>query len=366
MAGIIRQYLFMDKAALVISREPGKTFTMGLLDKIGIESDGLIPLSIKYIFEKLESMRNCYISISMVQVYKEDAFDLLNSKKGPVNIREDPATKIFFIPGLVIVPIEDENQTIDLVNIGMQLRTMAPQSLNPTSSRSHFIITFYLKKRISEDSEVVVSKLTFADLAGNERVGKSDSKGVRLEEAKAINSSLSCLSDAICHLKNNNETYLFRKSKLTKILQASLMGHSYICILGMVRRSSLFISETISTLTFVIKCRQIKMADPPQCCYSDIQEDIQVGLGLTEQSQDKLHRNASIEADASPHHKCSSGEFNEFANFLGKCLISLSRMIRKVNVDIGNKYQSKSLQQLAEDSFDFGTQIQSQIEGNKN
>ena len=95
---------------------------------------------------------------------------------------------------------------------------MAPQSLNSTSSRSHLIITFYLKKRISSDNEVVVSKLTFADLAGNERVGKSESKGIRLEEARAINSSLSSLAEAICHLKHNNDTYLFRKNKLTKIL----------------------------------------------------------------------------------------------------------------------------------------------------
>ena len=95
---------------------------------------------------------------------------------------------------------------------------MAPQSLNNTSSRSHLILTVYLKKRM-EASDVVISKLTFIDLAGNERVGKSESKGLRLEEARSINSSLSSLAEAIYHLKFHNETSLFRKSKLTKILQ---------------------------------------------------------------------------------------------------------------------------------------------------
>lgn len=249
---------------------------MGLLDKIDSESDGLIPLSIRYMFERLETMKNCFISLSMVQVYKEDAFDLLNDGTTSANIREDPSTKMFFIEGLRIATVQNESQATELVNVGLQLRTMAPQSLNPTSSRSHLIITFYLRERVSPNSDVIVSRLTFADLAGNERVGKSESKGLRLEEAKYINSSLSCLSEAISHLKNNNDTYLFRKSKLTKILQCSLMGQSYICILGMVRRSAFFVSETISTLNFVTKCRQIKMTAPPQCSYSDIHDDLQV------------------------------------------------------------------------------------------
>ena len=153
---------------------------------------------------------------------------------------------------------------------------MAPQSLNSTSSRSHLIITFYLKKRISHDNEVILSKLTFADLAGNERVGKSESKGIRLEEARAINSSLSSLAEAICHLKHNNDTYLFRKNKLTKILQLSLMGQSFICVLGMVRKSPSYISETIATLNFVLRCRQIKISDPSQHCYNEICEETPV------------------------------------------------------------------------------------------
>lgn len=68
----------------------------------------------------------------------------------------------------------------------------------------------------------VLSKLTFVDLAGNERVGKSSSTGNRLEEAKSINSSLSSLSNVISSLRQEKSTYHFRKSKLTKILQVIL------------------------------------------------------------------------------------------------------------------------------------------------
>jgi kinesin family member 5 len=321
--GTTQLFSSMGKVVRVICHYSGKTFTMGLLDMIDTESDGLIPLSIRYMFDNLKSMRNYFICVSMVQVYKEDAFDLLNSKKGPATIREDPVSKIFFIPGLVIVPVEDENQATDLVNVGLQLRTMAPQSL----------------------------KLTFADLAGNENVGKSDSKGLRLEEAKSINSSLCSLSDAICRLKNNNDTYLFRSSKLTKILQCSLMGHSYICILGMVRRSANFISETLSTLKFVIKCRQIKMSDPPQCMYSDIQDDLHVYLSHNQKSVEKSQRKVNKSEQDIPEHEFPSEEFREFTNFLGKCLISLSRMVKKIIQEVMPRQEAFIPHHITDESY---------------
>lgn len=246
---------------------------MGLLDKIDSNSDGLVPLSLRYIFENLPKLRSASVSLSMVQVYKDDVYDLLDSKRSPCQLREDPNSKVFFIPGLYIVPLEDEEQAIELINAGLQLRTMAAQSLNATSSRSHLIITIYLKQK-TVSSESMVSMLTFADLAGSERVGKSESKGIRLEEAKSINSSLSSLAEAICHLRHSNDTMLFRQNKLTKLLQSSLMGHSHILMLGMIRKSNIFISETISTLQFVLRCRQIRVMEA-QCMYNDIQPGLE-------------------------------------------------------------------------------------------
>ena len=72
----------------------------------------------------------------------------------------------------------------------------------------------------------MLSKLTFVDLAGNERVGKSSSSGTRLEEAKAINTSLANLANVISSLRSEKLTYHFRKSKLTKILQVNYYHNS--------------------------------------------------------------------------------------------------------------------------------------------
>ena len=80
----------MGSQAPVLSSDSGKTYTMGILDSICPLSDGLIPVSLKYIFEGLQNMADNAISVSMVQVYKDDVYDLLSPKKTPATIREDP------------------------------------------------------------------------------------------------------------------------------------------------------------------------------------------------------------------------------------------------------------------------------------
>ena len=108
------------------------------------------------------------------------------------------------------------------------------------------------------------------------------------------------------------------------------MGHSYICILGMVRRSANYISETIATLNFVLKCKQIKNIEPSQCCYNDI---------IDEPPGDQTNKE-SVEERLQQGNSFSQKEFSEFALFLGKCLVGLSRMIKKVNIEFSQKTEN--------------------------
>ena len=64
---------------------------------------------------------------------------------------------------------------------------------------------------MTQGIEQVQARLVLVDLAGSERVRRTTSKGLRLEEAKHINASLSTLGNVIQCLAQNQMSH---KSKL--------------------------------------------------------------------------------------------------------------------------------------------------------
>jgi len=104
--------------------------------------------------------------------------------------------------------------------------------MNKTSSRSHAILQIMVEqKRVENDSIDKQKKriykkglLTIVDLAGSERISKSGTDGLRMEEAKKINISVSSLGNCINALANNTniQHVPFRDSKLTRILTECL------------------------------------------------------------------------------------------------------------------------------------------------
>ena len=88
-----------------------------------------------------------------------------------------------------------------------------------------------------------------ADLAGSERVRRTTSTGIRLQEAKHINASLSALGNVISSLSAKQGKHIpYRTSKLTRVLTNSLNLDSKIVVLATLSSGLKNYNESLSTL----------------------------------------------------------------------------------------------------------------------
>lgn len=143
---------------------------------------------------------------------------------------------------------------------GSKNRSIAATRMNEKSSRSHsiFILTIFQKNTKTDATKL--GKLYLCDLAGSEKVGKTNASGQTLEEAKMINKSLSALGNVINALTEakTGGHIPYRDSKLTRILQESLGGNSATCLVITCSLSAYNDRETLSTLRFGNRAKNIK------------------------------------------------------------------------------------------------------------
>ena len=237
----------------------GKTHTMGLLKKLGPKSDGIVPRSVRVLMEQLPP--GGLITLSFLQIYMENIYDLLNSEGKPLPLREDPSGEVF-VQDLVQVRLQDTAQALALINTGLTNRIMGSQNANQTSSRSHIVLLLNVTVTTSRDT--MNSRLTLVDLAGSERVRKTSSTGLRLDEAKFINASLSTLGKVISSLVSQSSTHIpYRDSKLTRVLKPSLSGGARMVLIATVGPAYANGGESLSTLQFASRCKEV-MLTPAQ------------------------------------------------------------------------------------------------------
>ncbi|CAK9808757.1 Kinesin-like protein KIF16B [Anthophora plagiata] len=258
----------------------GKTYTM-----MGTKEDpGLIPRLCEGLFERIEEERKnekyYHVSVSYLEIYNERVRDLLkpSSSTSGLRVREHPRLGPY-VQGLTQHVVRTLGSLMSYVEEGTKARKTASTLQNPSSSRSHALLTI----TIAAESPIVsngvnssssakrndisprgASKLRLVDLAGSESAATCS--GVhRLKEGANINKSLVALGNVISALAERGSTgsgpgrrfIPYRDSSLTWLLKDALGGNATTIMLATISPASGSYNETAHTLRFAQRAQSV-------------------------------------------------------------------------------------------------------------
>ncbi|KAF9103129.1 kinesin motor protein cin8 [Mortierella sp. AM989] len=246
----------------------GKTFTMegDLRDSYGecSRDAGVIPRTLYTLFAALERKNTEYtVRVSFLELYNEEVKDLLapDDDRKAVKIFDSIKKQGPLIQGLEEVSVFNAMQGIEALRKGSAKRTVAATKSNDKSSRSHgvFSITVHVKETADDGEELLkIGKLNLVDLAGSENIARSGAEATQAKEAGRINQSLLTLGRVINSLVERSQHIPYRESKLTRLLEDSLGGKTKTCIIATISPARSCLEETISTLNYANRAKNIK------------------------------------------------------------------------------------------------------------
>ena len=224
----------------------GKSFTLA---NESAGQEGVMIRAFNHIFEVAAAERELKydVAISYQQIYLDTITDLLNPGS-PVEIREDPKTGVY-VEGAKWMPATSAAEAVKVLQKGNSNRAVASTKMNAGSSRSHAALIV----RITTTGGVrtLSGMLYLVDLAGSERVKKSGVEGAALDEAKAINQSLTTLGRCIEVLASNKkEKPPFREAKLTRLLSNAIGGGAKTTMIICCAPTMSDQAETVGSLDF--------------------------------------------------------------------------------------------------------------------
>ncbi|XP_051967613.1 kinesin-like protein KIF21B [Xyrauchen texanus] len=280
----------------------GKTYTMGSGFDLTMADDeqGIIPRAVQQLFQGIQKRRleaqsadmplpEFKVSAQFLELYNEEILDLFDSTRDPearnrksnIKIHEDGSGGIY-TTGVTSRLVSSEDELLQCLKLGALSRTTASTQMNAQSSRSHAIFTIHLCQMrvcpqphlengemngISDSSisqpeyETLTAKFHFVDLAGSERLKRTGATGERAREGISINCGLLALGNVISALGEQCKKVghvPYRDSKLTRLLQDSLGGNSRTVMIACVSPSDRDFMETLSTLKYANRARNIK------------------------------------------------------------------------------------------------------------
>ena len=237
----------------------GKTYTMlgnnHIKNDNGPKVPGLYLLSCIDLFNFLKSKEysNLELWVSFYEIYCNKLFDLLNNKN-ILQAREDGKGNICIV-GLSEKHTKNIEELLDIIDFGLNSRTVGITGANLDSSRSHAILQIVIKTKEKE----VYSKISFIDLAGSERAVDTidTNKRTKIDGAE-INKSLLALKECIRALDLEKRHKPFRGSKLTLVLRDSFIGN---CLTMMIANISPCLScseHTLNTLRYADRVKELR------------------------------------------------------------------------------------------------------------
>jgi kinesin family protein 5 len=238
----------------------GKSFTMEGPSLWDVASMGVIPRVIDGLFEAIMAADQAIqfqVTVSFYEIYCEKIRDLLNPSQFNLKIRESK-TDGFVVQDVTEIYCTDRESVLRVIELGKANRASAPTLMNAESSRSHSIVSILVDQRDLNTGRHRKGMMFLVDLAGSEKVSKTGASGVRLEEAKNINSSLTTLGMVINALCDGVGHIPYRDSRLTMLLAEALGGNSKTTLIICCNPEQRHTPETLSTLRFGERAKHIK------------------------------------------------------------------------------------------------------------
>ncbi|XP_026193391.1 uncharacterized protein LOC34621946 [Cyclospora cayetanensis] len=143
------------------------------------------------------------LTATLVEIYNEKIFDLLDPSRGSLNVREAPNGQTFVVDALE-AELYSYPQALQVIRRGLQGRACGRTAENSVSSRSHAVLSLTLRQRRRSEGRLTESTLNLVDLAGSER-GDTSMGGRRLQESQAINKSLLALGNVVNALAGGSQ-----------------------------------------------------------------------------------------------------------------------------------------------------------------
>ena len=278
----------------------GKTHTIagpdgGAPQPLGSENAGLIARTCEYLAARASQLpvgARCHFRASFLEIYNDQAYDLLNPSAGQLCERWND-TQGHFVENLFVVNCETLEDLSTVVGEGVRNRRVGSHAKNLDSSRSHAIFSIELDIDGTDDTPARRGKVALVDLAGSERLKgtKSDERGAQmLREAGHVNRSLFVLGKVIAALakserdsfrKSQNGGFLppYRDSLLTKLLMDSLGGNSHALMVACVSPCASDYEETLSTLFYASRAGRIRnrptrrtISEPTESMMDELQQ----------------------------------------------------------------------------------------------